>query len=175
MNSTALSPSETPSLVFVRSSPIHGTGVFATRDICAGDRLLEYKGERISKSESARREAARHEVARQTQDGTQPEIFLFELDAETDIDGDTPENTARFINHSCEENCEVIAEDERLWIYARRDIPAGEELTFDYAFPLSAFLEHPCCCGAAECAGFIVARHERRKLRRMRGGKQSKN
>jgi SET domain-containing protein len=155
---------ETPPPVFVRSSPIHGTGVFAARDICAGERLLEYKGERISKSESARREAARR-----AENGAQAGVFLFVLDAETDIDGDTPENTARFLNHSCEENCEVIAEDRRLWICAKRDIPAGEELTFDYAFPLSAFLEHPCHCGAAGCAGFIVARGERRKIRRMRG------
>jgi SET domain-containing protein len=160
-------PLEASPPVFVRSSPIHGTGVFAARDIRVGERLLEYKGERISKSESARREAARR-----TENGTQAEIFLFELDAETDIDGDTPENTARFVNHSCEENCEVIAEEGRLWIYAKRDIPAGEELTFDYAFPLSSFLEHPCRCGAAGCVGYIVARDERRKLRRMRGGKQ---
>lgn len=168
-------------LVSVHSSPIHGTGVFALQDLRAEARLLEYKGERISKAESARREESRNAAgagaagvrggsARRpgTDAGASTaSVFLFEMDEETDLDGDIPDNPAKFINHSCDENCEVILADGRLWVFAKRDIPAGTELTFDYAFPFASFFEHPCCCGAAGCPGYIVARHERTKLRRL--------
>jgi SET domain-containing protein len=67
-------------------------------------------------------------------------------------------NPARLINHSCEPNCEALTDDDnRIWIVAKRDIAAGEELTFNYNYDLEDFKEHPCQCGAQNCVGFIVA------------------
>ena len=73
-------------------------------------------------------------------------------------------NAARFINHSCDPNCDPIVEDGRIWIEAIRDIPPGEELAYDYAFILperhspAAKRRYPCRCGSAKCRGTILAR-----------------
>jgi SET domain-containing protein len=159
-NIAAAADTATPPGIVVRPSHVHGAGVFSTSGIQAGTRILEYRGRHITKAESARLESAR----KASGGGS---VFLFALDDETDLDGDIPDNPARFINHSCDENCEVRLEAGLLWIYAVRDIAAGEELGFDYAFPLPSFFEHPCHCGAPGCPGYIVARHDRFKLRRL--------
>ena len=102
----------------VRPSPIQGLGAFATRAIAAGTRLIEYAGER-------------HHT------------FLFALedvvdgeDVEVVVDASVNGNAARFLNHSCAPNCDVVVEDARLWVETLRDVAAGEELTYDYAFVL---------------------------------------
>ncbi len=143
----------------LRVSPIHGTGVFAVRGIKAGTQVLEYKGEKITKTESLRRSGVRRAA------NAEAPVFLFELDADFDLDGDVPDNPAKFMNHSCEENCEVVRTAGKLWIKALRDIVAGEELTFDYGFSPESFFEHKCRCGAKHCLGYIVARHARLKIR----------
>ena len=126
----------------LRQSPIHGVGLFAASSIEAGSRIIEYKGRRLSKA------AFSPDLGRGSPDGLPPTgggpVYLFELDSSTILDGNIPGNPARFINHSCDENCEAILLDGRIWIYARRDIAAGEELTFDYAYALEHFLAHPC-------------------------------
>ena len=65
-------------------------------------------------------------------------------------------NPARFLNHSCAPNCEAELDDGRIWIVAKRDIKAGEELTFNYGYDLEDYRDHPCRCGVPECAGHIV-------------------
>ena len=125
-------------------SPIHGTGAFARSTIPAGTRIMEYVGEIISKAESLRRcEQGNH--------------FIFALDERDDLDGNVPWNPARFLNHGCAANCEAMPDDDRIWIVARRDIAAGDELTFNYGYDLVDYGEHPCRCGAPECVGYIVA------------------
>ena len=131
-------------LVSFRESAIHGTGGFARTDIAAGTRVVEYTGERIAKDESLRRCMAGNE-------------FIFALDDEWDLDGSGSWNQARHLNHSCEPNCEAERIDERIWIMARRDIQAGEELTFNYGYSLEDYREHECRCGAAECVGYMVS------------------
>jgi SET domain-containing protein len=71
------------------------------------------------------------------------------------------------INHSCAPNCRAEVVRGRIWIVARTDIPAGAELTFDYGFSLAEGRLHPCRCGAARCAGFIVNAAQRWRLRRL--------
>jgi SET domain-containing protein len=132
------------SLVDFRSSGIHGIGGFALRAIVAGTLIVQYVGERISKAEALRR-------------CEQDNRFIFELDEEWDLDGDTPANPARLLNHSCQPNCEAENLNGQIWIVARRDIAPGEELTFNYGYDLSDFQEHPCRCGSPGCVGFIVA------------------
>jgi uncharacterized protein len=140
-------------LVEIRASPIHGQGAFALADIPAGTPVLEYVGERISKEESLRR-------------CEQNNTFIFYLSPEYDLDGDVNANPAKWLNHSCAPNCEVELIDERLWVIAKRSIPAGEELTFDYGYDLESLREHPCHCGAPQCVGFIVAEEFHPQLRR---------
>jgi SET domain-containing protein len=134
---------ETALVCFGRSA-IHGTGGFAKMDIAAGIRVIEYTGEKISKDESLRRCEAGNE-------------FIFSLGDEWDLDGSVPWNPARFLNHSCEPNCETERIEGRIWIIAIRSIRAGEELTFNYGYSLEDYREHYCRCGAAGCVGYMVS------------------
>ena len=130
--------------VCFKSSSIHGTGAFASRAVTAGTRVLEYVGEKISKSESLRRCERNNE-------------YIFALNSEQDLDGNVPWNPARFVNHSCAPNCEAEMEDGRIWITAARDIRPGEEITFNYGYDLEDYRDYPCRCGSPVCVGYIVA------------------
>jgi uncharacterized protein len=131
-------------LVLFQASPIHGRGGFAKRALPKGSRILEYVGERIDKQESTRRCEANN-------------VYIFFLNETQDIDGDVDWNLARFLNHSCSPNCEAEVDGARIWLVARRDIGAGEELTFNYGFDLEDYRDYPCRCGSPNCVGFIVA------------------
>ena len=148
-----------------RGSKLHGQGIFAARDIRRGERILEYVGERITHEEADRRGVARERRARRTEEA---KTYLFELNSRWCVDGDVPGNEARFMNHSCDPNCEAVQTTRnRIWIVARRRIRAGEELVYDYGFDLDNYRDHPCRCGAEWCVGYIVARrHWGRVLRR---------
>lgn len=126
-----------------RSSPIHGLGGFAKGEIPAETPVLEYRGELVSKAESLRR-------------CQENNTFLFYYDEAQDLDGNVPWNPARFLNHSCDPNCEARKLGEKIWIVTVRTIRAGEELTFDYGYDLEDYQDYPCRCGAASCRGFIV-------------------
>jgi len=110
-------------LVVFQTSPIHGLGGFAKTSIPQGARIVEYVGERISKSESIKRCERNNE-------------YIFTLNDREDLDGNVEWNPARFINHSCAPNCEAELEDGHIWIVASRDIRKGEELTVNYGFDL---------------------------------------
>jgi SET domain-containing protein len=93
-------------------------------------------------------------------------VYVFEVGEGIYLDGEVRGNAARFMNHSCAANCEAVEEGGRIWMTAARGIEAGEELTFDYGFRLGECLVHRCRCGAAGCAGYIVNRWERWRMRR---------
>jgi SET domain-containing protein len=156
-------------------SAIHGRGVYARELIPDGTHIVEYTGELITKAESKRREARR--LARQRRGGDDC-VYIFNLNRRHDLDGRARRNVARLINHSCAPNCRADAIRGRIWIVARRDIPANEELTFDYGFSFTEWRQHPCRCGGARCPGFIVGGAQRWRLRRIsraeRAGVRSK-
>jgi SET domain-containing protein len=139
----------------VKASGIHGLGVFARRRIPAGGRIVEYRGERITWREALRRAEAK--------DGPISHTFFFTLNDGRIIDGGSHGNDARFINHSCEPNCEAIEhENGRVYIRALTDIARGEELSYNYALVYEerhtpavkrAFV---CHCGAANCTGSML-------------------
>ncbi|HEY0779740.1 MAG TPA: SET domain-containing protein-lysine N-methyltransferase [Gemmatirosa sp.] len=141
-------------------SPMHGTGAFAICAIPAGTRLVEYAGERITPAEAERRYPEMPGVAYHTQ--------LFAIDGpdgeEVIVDAAVDGNVARFINHSCDPNCDAIVDDGRIWITTVRDVAAGEELAYDYAFVLqerhtpAAKRRYPCYCGAATCRRTMLAK-----------------
>ena len=156
----------------VRNSEIHGRGVYATQDIKAEDKIIEYVGEIIDKDESGKRGVAQHEHAVETGDAA---VYIFNLTKKYDIDGNFPWNTARLINHSCEPNCEAWASGKKIFIHALHDIKKGEELTFDYGFDVECFEDHPCLCGRKSCVGFIVSRTQWDELDQKLGrGKHAK-
>jgi len=132
-------------LVRVGTSPIDRQGLFAPADIPQGTRIIEYLGEKIAKDESARRLANYN-------------TYIFHLNYQYDIDGETLANTARYINHSCDPNCAVETGLETIWIVALRDIRAGEELSFNYGYDARDYEKFPCHCGAKNCCGYILGR-----------------
>ena len=145
-------------LVVARASPIHGKGVFAARRIRKAARIIEYTGERVSHAEADRRYESKDPLDNHT--------FLFIVDRRTVIDAGVGGNAARFINHSCEPNCETVIEGRRVFIYALRDIVPGEELAYDYLIqredddPPDVEQVFRCRCGAAACRGTMLAPKE---------------
>jgi SET domain-containing protein len=118
-----------------RSLPGVGEGLFAVNSIAAGEFVLEYTGERIPTG-TAEDAGSR---------------YLFVVDDEWTIDGPVPENTAGFINHACEPNCEATVEEGRILIYATRDIGSGEELTIDYGEEYFKKFIEPVGCKCETC------------------------
>ena len=116
--------------------------------------IVEYRGELIGNSMTEKREKE-YEAAKIGSD------FMFRIDAFNVCDATKQGNVARFINASCEPNCftKIITLDgnKRIVIYAKRNIRAGEELCYDYKFPLEydESKRIPCHCGAKECRGFM--------------------
>jgi SET domain-containing protein len=148
----------------VKQSSIHNRGVFAVRNITKGERVIEYAGEKITKAESHRRGLAHFKEASQTGSGA---VYLFSLNKRYDLDGSMEWNVARLINHSCAPNCEAQIIRGKIWIVARRKIPSGAELSFDYGFDLASWEDHPCRCGTKQCPGYIVGRKYWPKLRKL--------
>lgn len=138
----------------VRRSKIHGRGVYATRRIRKGTRVIEYVGERISHEEADARYDRKGE-----DDG---HTFLFVVNDDLCIDAGVGGNAARFINHSCNANCETIIEDDRVFIDAIRTIQPGDELGYDYQLTWESTddpeeLElYACRCGAPQCRGTML-------------------
>jgi uncharacterized protein len=144
----------------IRQSGIQGRGLFATRRIRPGQRIIEYTGERITNAEADRRyddeKMRRHHT------------FLFTLDKKVCVDGNRGGNDARLINHSCDPNCEAIIDDGEIWIYAKKNIQPGVELAYDYQYERTNDPGdenfYACQCGSTKCRGSIMkpARKRRR-------------
>ena len=149
----------------IRKSKIAGRGAFATRRIRKGQRVIEYVGELITEKESDRRYPDDAKVKRH-------HTFLFQLDNGMVIDATYGGNESRYINHSCDPNCETFEEDDRIFIEAMKNIQPGCELTYDYLFPRDRGdgpkeeALYPCHCGAKKCRGTIM--EPRKKKRRKR-------
>jgi uncharacterized protein len=159
-------PNQKSPLFEVRASPIAGLGVFATRRIRRGARIIEYVGERISSEEASERyddDAMKHH-----------HTFLFAVDDDTVIDAAVGGNEARFVNHACAPNCEAVNEDGRIFIEAIEDIAKGTELVYDYALVREDRWKeswrklYACRCGAPKCRGTILAKPKPPKKRAKR-------
>lgn len=152
-NSTCPAESLEAPAIEERRSAIHGRGVYAVRLIRAGERILEFTGECISATESDRRGELLPD------DG---HTFFFWIDEDLVLDCAVNGNSARFINHHCDPNCEAIIEEARVFVDAVRDIAPGEELTFDYNLCWSRedtpeeLTPYACRCGAPNCRGTML-------------------
>jgi SET domain-containing protein len=142
-------------LIIVKESKIHHKGVFASKDIAKGTKVIEYIGDKLSKEESDKR--ADEQLEKAAKDHKEGLVYIFELNDEFDIDGNVPENDAKYINHSCNPNCEIENDGQHIWIVAKRDIKKNEELYYNYGYDPEDFEDHPCLCGSDNCVGYIVA------------------
>lgn len=154
-----------PEYVEVRESDIHNKGIFAAKNIQKGIKIIEYVGKKLTKEEAE--EAYEKSFEMHTEDNANGAVYIFELNDEYDIDGNVPDNPAKYINHSCNPNCEVEIIDDRIWVIALRDIKKGEELTYNYGYDFEVCLDHPCECGSKNCVGFILNEDEWPKLREL--------
>ncbi len=138
-----------------RRSGVHGRGVFAVQDIAEGETIIEYVGEVIGWAEAQ---------DRHPHDPKDPNhTFYFSLENGNVIDALHGGNSSRWINHSCDGNCEADEIGGRVFIKALRNIPAGEELNYDYGLIIDERYtpklkaEYPCWCGAKTCRGTLLA------------------
>ena len=132
-----------------------GRGLYATKDIEEGTRIIDYVGKIITKKQTEETEKF---------DNTKP-IYLFNLNKKYDMDGDVSWNTARLINHSCSNNSDYNGTGLKLWVMAIRDIKKGEEITADYGFGYDEeYKQFPCKCGYKNCCGYIVRSESRWRI-----------
>ncbi|HLD98020.1 MAG TPA: SET domain-containing protein-lysine N-methyltransferase [Candidatus Nanoarchaeia archaeon] len=150
----------------IRSSGIHSNGAFASKFIPSGTKIIEYVGRKITKQESE--DIADKEMESHLNDNSKGAVYIFELNDEWDIDGNVDWNPAKYINHSCDPNAEIDIIDDKIWIIASRDINPGEEITYDYAYDLENWEDHPCRCGSANCVGYIVAQEDWDKFKEIK-------
>ncbi|XP_019072296.1 histone-lysine N-methyltransferase ASHH1 isoform X3 [Vitis vinifera] len=132
-----------------------GWGLLANEDIKAGRFIIEYCGEVISWNEARERSLA------YASQGIN-DAYIISLNARECIDATKSGSQARFINHSCEPNCETrkwsVLGEVRIGIFAMRDISIGTELTYDYNFQWYGGAKVHCLCGATSCCGFLGAK-----------------
>jgi len=138
--------------LMVRTSNIHGLGLFATEQINGGDMVVEYMGDVIRNAVADKREKI-YELEL----GSEGACYMFKLDDELVVDATRCGNVARFINHCCEPNCicKIMVCDagqKHIMIIAKRDIVPFEEITYDYKFNVESE-KIMCRCGAPNCLG----------------------
>jgi len=165
-------PSASGKRIQVRRSGVHGKGVFALQDIAEGETLIEYVGEVISWDEAQERHP---------HDPNDPNhTFYFHVNEDRVIDALFGGNSSRWINHSCNPNCEADEDNDRIFIKAIRNIVAGEELNYDYGLiidePYTKKLkaEYPCWCGAKNCRGTLLSPKERKDTPKIPKQKKAK-
>jgi len=137
-------------LTFAKSI-IHDSGLFALEHIAAKELVIEYVGDVVRQAVAD----AREKMYQKRGIGSS---YLFRIDEDSIVDATMTGNLARFMNHSCDPNCiaKIIEEEgkKKIVIYSCRDISQGEEITYDYKFPLEED-KIPCRCGTAKCRGFL--------------------
>ena len=158
-------------LWFKKKSSLHGSGLFAASDIKKGAQVIEYIGDKITKKEGDKR--AEKQIKKAQKNKKKGMVYVFELNKKYDIDGGVARNYARFINHSCDPNCEVEINDNQIWISSIKRIKKGLELTYNYGYPFdSDFEDHICKCGAKKCVGYILSDDDWPKLKKALNNKR---
>jgi len=113
-----------------------GLGLFASHPIASGRRIIEYTGPIVTSEEVERRRGR----------------YFFTVDEEYAIDGSPRTNLARYINHSCRPNAEALVEGKRIWIWSKRAIKPGEQITINYGKEYFDDYIRPVGCKCEPCA-----------------------
>lgn len=136
--------------VGVYRSGIHGRGLYCKREIQAGEMVIEYAGEEIRAILTDKRE--------KYYESRGIGCYMFKIDEDTVIDATMKGNAARFINHACDPSCYSKIVDilgkKHIIIFAMRKIKRGEELAYDYKFPIED-VKLVCTCGAKKCRKYM--------------------
>lgn len=136
-----------------RRSHIHGWGLFTKRDVAKDGMIVEYVGEIVRQCIGDKRE-------REYEKSNVGSCYMFRLDLQRIVDATRIGCMARFMNHSCKSNAYAkvitvetdLGQDKKIVVLANRDIAAGEEITYDYKFPVEDGSLR-CTCGAPNCIG----------------------
>jgi uncharacterized protein len=144
----AIAPKASQFRLRIRRSRIHGVGVFALQPIPAGVKVIEYTGERLSRQRLLER--VRATLRRR---GRVPR-YIFGLNRYWFIDGERNGCGAERINHCCDPNLRRHITADHIFLFSRRRIAAGEELTFDYRYRATC-PRMPCRCGSPKCRGTV--------------------
>ena len=133
----------------------NGRGLYATKNIKTGTKIIEYVGNIITKKQTEDSDKF---------DNSKP-IYLFNLNKRYDLDGLVPWNPARLINHSCRNNADYEGKGLKIWVVSNREIKKGEEITCDYGFGYdSDYKQFPCECKSINCCGYIVRTESRWRI-----------
>jgi hypothetical protein len=142
-------------------------------DIDDGALVMEYVGEVIDNAEVHRRMEAQRYNTPQDKD-----FYIMELDNGVFVDGKVKGSTSRYINHSCDPNCElqrwVVKGYPRIGIFAIRDICAGEPLSYDYQFDTNEAEAFKCYCGTDKCRGTMAPKKKKAGVFDAQGRPQNK-
>jgi len=153
--STAPHTQKSSKRIQTRKSGVHGKGIFALVDIPKGEVIIEYKGEIITWKEALRRHPHNPLEPNHT--------FYFHITDGHVIDGRVQGNSAKWINHSCNPNCEADEIGDHVFIKSIKKIKAGDELNYDYGLIIDERYtpklkaQYPCWCGAKKCRGTLLA------------------
>ena len=140
-----------------KKSGINNWGLFAAKNFQKGERVIEYKGKKYTHKEVEDDERFDNSKA----------IYLFTLNKKTVLDGTIKSNTAKYINHSCNPNCEVTGTGLKVWVYAIKNIKKGDEFSYDYGFSFDEdYKNYPCRCRSKNCCGYIVREGSRWRIRK---------
>ncbi len=112
-----------------------GLGLFAEKDFKKNDFVIEYTGEIISEKEAEKRQGK----------------YLFTINSKWCIDGKERKNISRYINHSCRPNCEARLSGKKVFIYAKKKILPGDELTYNYGKEYFDEFIKPYSCKCQAC------------------------
>ncbi len=153
----------------VKKSKIHGHGIIATKNIKKGTRVIEYIGEKVTRAEGNKRSENR--IKKYLNSNRTGSVYIFELNSKYDIDGSPNYNKARYINHSCNPNCEVDIIENRIWISSIKNIRKGDELSYDYGYEFDKddYKDHVCRCGSKLCIGYIISSDDWSKYKKYLG------
>ncbi|KAJ8750665.1 hypothetical protein K2173_015846 [Erythroxylum novogranatense] len=148
-----------------------GWGVEAAEPIDKGEFIVEYIGEVIDDALCERRLwDMKYKVVNN--------FYMCEIGKDFTIDATFKGNASRFLNHSCAPNCVLekwqVVGETRVGVFAARSIRCGEPLTYDYRF-VQFGPEVKCCCGAANCQGFLGTRKKICKVKFIWGAKQKRS
>lgn len=136
---------------YVIKRTAHGLGLFTLVRIPAGKRIIEYTGPIISNEEVDKRPYGK---------------YFFELNTRWSVDGSPRSNLARYINHSCRPNAEAIVSGRRVWIWSKRAIKAGEELSYNYGKDYFDVHIKPVGCKCSKCVENLGKRLVGRRVRK---------
>jgi SET domain-containing protein len=152
-------------LYVIKSSRVHGKGIFAREDIPKGTRIIEYVGNIVSRKEGDKIAEEQYAKHKKTGSGA---VYIFELNKKQDVDGSVSWNPAKYINYSCDPNCRYKRTENHIWIVSMKNIKKGEELSYDYGYDLEDYESHPCKCGSENCIGYIMGKRYRKKFERLK-------